>query len=414
MPTEGPLVGFADDVVTDLVRHATDALDATCWAATERIFAEVTAYGNSADPQIAEQVALHCRTTNETFLQCVTQRRWSAEKDFPLAAANALNRVAQGVSLADYLRAFRLAQDEFWRSLVVIVTSRDIDRGVLVDVATVLMQVFEVGSSVAARSYLEAAQYRLANRDRILRDLMEDLLAGRDPTIEPRRQILRDVGLLPDGDLAVVTARPGDDDDAALQSLRTHLNRLDAGEHGLIVPRHDEVVAVLPVRRTTFDALPDRLNDVREFLRAKGSDVAFGISGVHRGWAGIAEAYREAQVARHGLEHSGGVRSLAQMSVLDYFVATQNATARGLIDARVRAFVEEELAGDGAYLETLKAYVASDLNAKVAADRLHLHVNTAYYRLDRVSERTGHDLRRLDEVLDLMIAVAMLEQQLNR
>ncbi|MGW0700080.1 helix-turn-helix domain-containing protein [Streptomyces sp. NPDC002867] len=29
-----------------------------------------------------------------------------------------------------------------------------------------------------------------------------------------------------------------------------------------------------------------------------------------------------------------------------------------------------------------------------AAHRLHLHVNTAYYRLERIAERTGCDLRR--------------------
>jgi len=39
---------------------------------------------------------------------------------------------------------------------------------------------------------------------------------------------------------------------------------------------------------------------------------------------------------------------------------------------------------------------------------LHLHVNTAYYRLERIAERTGLDLRKLPEVIDLLVAVRLL------
>ena len=37
-----------------------------------------------------------------------------------------------------------------------------------------------------------------------------------------------------------------------------------------------------------------------------------------------------------------------------------------------------------------------------------MHVNTIYYRIDRISERTGLDLRRLDEVIELLLAVRLL------
>jgi sugar diacid utilization regulator len=53
-------------------------------------------------------------------------------------------------------------------------------------------------------------------------------------------------------------------------------------------------------------------------------------------------------------------------------------------------------------------FAASDLNAKTAAEGLHLHVNTAYYRLERIAERTGCDLRRLADVMELLIAIRLL------
>lgn len=49
-----------------------------------------------------------------------------------------------------------------------------------------------------------------------------------------------------------------------------------------------------------------------------------------------------------------------------------------------------------------------DIGSYTAAQRLHLHVNTACYRLERIAERTGYDLRRLTDVVELLIAVRLL------
>jgi DNA-binding PucR family transcriptional regulator len=83
-------------------------------------------------------------------------------------------------------------------------------------------------------------------------------------------------------------------------------------------------------------------------------------------------------------------------------------TVRRLISPAVRRFIEEDVAADPIYIETLLAYVDDELNAKAAAEKLYAHSNTAYYRLDRIAERTGKDLRRFDEVLNLLVAVKIL------
>jgi DNA-binding PucR family transcriptional regulator len=46
--------------------------------------------------------------------------------------------------------------------------------------------------------------------------------------------------------------------------------------------------------------------------------------------------------------------------------------------------------------------------AQPGVRRLHLHVNTAYYRLERIAERTGCYLRRLADVMELIIAIRLL------
>jgi DNA-binding PucR family transcriptional regulator len=122
----------------------------------------------------------------------------------------------------------------------------------------------------------------------------------------------------------------------------------------------------------------------------------------------VPQAYREARVAREALAGCGGVLDLSSVSTFNYLVLSNDETARRLIDPKIRQFVEEDLAAGGSYIETINAYVSSDMNAKVAAELLHLHVNTAYYRLERIAERTGLDLRKLPEVIDLLVAVRLL------
>jgi DNA-binding PucR family transcriptional regulator len=71
----------------------------------------------------------------------------------------------------------------------------------------------------------------------------------------------------------------------------------------------------------------------------------------------------------------------------------------------LRRFVAE-----GAVLiTTLRAYAEADGNIKVAAAQLFVHPNTARYRLAKIEERTGLDLRRHADLQELLIAVRLEE-----
>jgi len=143
-------------------------------------------------------------------------------------------------------------------------------------------------------------------------------------------------------------------------------------------------------------------------LRQRQIALAAGVSTVRAGLSEAGDAYAEARIARDGLGPAAGVLALPLLSSLDYLVLRDDETARRLIRPRVRRFVEEDSAAGGALITTLVEFAASDLNAVAAAERLHLHVNTAYYRLDRIAERTGCDVRRLADVMELLIAFRLL------
>ena len=97
--------------------------------------------------------------------------------------------------------------------------------------------------------------------------------------------------------------------------------------------------------------------------------------------------------------------ALPALRAFDYLTRFGHETVGRLVPAAIRRFVKEDFADGGVLTATLLEYVAADLNVKAAAERLHLHANTAHYRLARIEDRTGCNLRRLADVLDLLIAI---------
>jgi DNA-binding PucR family transcriptional regulator len=77
----------------------------------------------------------------------------------------------------------------------------------------------------------------------------------------------------------------------------------------------------------------------------------------------------------------------------------------------VRSFVADDVAEGRVLTTTLLEYVAADFNAKLAAERLYVHPNTARYRLAKIEERTGSRLRCVADVLDLLIAIRVAEAE---
>lgn len=62
----------------------------------------------------------------------------------------------------------------------------------------------------------------------------------------------------------------------------------------------------------------------------------------------------------------------------------------------------------GDLLPTLRAFVELDGSWSRCAEALHVHVNTVRYRIRRVEELTGRDLSRLDDRVDVFLALRSL------
>jgi DNA-binding PucR family transcriptional regulator len=128
---------------------------------------------------------------------------------------------------------------------------------------------------------------------------------------------------------------------------------------------------------------------------------------VATGVGDLPRAYDEAHVALSGVGADGGVQALARLTPFDYLALRADDTARRLVNPRLRAFLDEDRRRGRVLTETIRAVADADLNLRVAAERLQVHPNTAQYRLRRVEERAGRNPRRIADLLDLLVAIAL-------
>ncbi|MGH3458655.1 PucR family transcriptional regulator [Aeromicrobium sp.] len=396
-----------DAETLELAAWTRERLDIMALAAADAIWAELPAYRES---DLHGDVAAHCERIFGVFVTTIEEQRTPSVEDFPWTAAHALRRVESGISLIDFLRAFRIAQLTLWEHIQDYVREHTGAGEMALSLVTHVMHTIEAGSSAAATTYLEAQQYDLADQERIHRDLIDDLLDGRRPTVAPRLTSLDAAGLTDDQPFIVVTARSAgtlSDDERELMAVKAR-KMFAFGAAGIYVVRQVEVIGLVPLNGCPVSVAEARLERVAEELQTRGVEMAVGLSTPHVHLDSTPDAFSESQLACESLEGRPGVASLSSLSTLDYLVRRPDETVRRLIRPQVRSFLVEDLAGDGVYSESLRAYVEHDLNAKEAAKSLHVHVNTMYYRLDRIATRTGCDLRKVDQVIELLLAVRML------
>ena len=207
---------------------------------------------------------------------------------------------------------------------------------------------------------------------------------------------------------AVATTAPADDG-ALPQAARTLAGAIRGRVDPLTVTRHGEIVLARGRARRTRGPARSTGRGVASGPPRGASRWPSGSARSTRGGRTLSAAYREASQALRRVAACGGVLSLPDLSAFEFLTLRNDAVARRLLPPEIERFVAEDREHGGQLIDTLLAYADSDLNTKAAAERLLIHVDTAHYRLGRIEEKTGCDLRRLADVIDLLIAVRLAE-----
>lgn len=400
-------------------------LDELAGTAARTMRAEIPAYAAQDETfhaDVRNQVTQHYRSK----LAVLLEDRTVTFDDIAFTRRAGMRRARSGVALADYINAFRVGQQVFWESVVKRAGRSFAGHEAALSLVTPLMRYCDFASTHAANAYMEFQQYATAEAVRESRDLLETLLAGNTPTRGQQLAAAQAHGLGPDTRTPLLvliaillprTARSGGESvatgpdrgaDARHAACAAIARTAGNGTRTLSVVRQSEIVAI-PALGPGVDAeqLCDRLQTVRENLLGEGIALAMGVSTVIAGTAQIPQAYQEARTVLEFLPEEGGVAALPRITAFQYLALKADDTARHLVDPRITALLAEDRARGGVLTATIRAFAADDLNLRACAERLQIHPNTAQYRLRRIRERTGRNLRRINDLLDLLVAIAL-------
>jgi phosphoglycolate phosphatase-like HAD superfamily hydrolase len=362
----------------------------------------------------ADQLADFAETVRKGFdaiLRAMAEDRSFTDEDVRFLWPHIRSRTRAGVTEAEMLAVVRLFQRRLWDAIAELAGTEEDGRAAAFILARPLIDYIDVLSRVVNEAFAEAKEAIASRVSVVRRELIETLLSGAEPAPGPLLNAARASGLSDGCQLVVVVARPVAPavDKAALPTAAQALAR---AAQDVVEPlgavRGTEIVIVRPTADDEAKLLAESLQNVYQRLTDEGLQLAIGISTVHEGLGEVPAAYQEACVALERVSESGGVLGLSGLAPLDYLVLRAgDRTAWRLVPPAVRSFVEEDARQGGTLRDAVLAYVESDLNVKLAAERLFVHPNTAHYRLSRIEERTGLSARRFADLLLLLIAIRL-------
>ncbi|WP_027504986.1 PucR family transcriptional regulator [Rhodococcus sp. UNC23MFCrub1.1] len=260
----------------------------------------------------------------------------------------------------------------------------------------------DVASIVALER--ERTDDRLGSSGRSAHQLIRVITAG--GSVADTLAQMTVVGLDTDAWYAVVAAavasgplRPGE--------LRVVLREL-LPSGGAIGVTDGEVVAIVP----TDDDLTPRVRSGMDRLGPglAGSDVSLGVSGAVTAGE-LRGAVDEARYARRlAAGRSDGVRIVGHDELADLvlLLASVPDEMRRLFRSRLLdPVVEYDDRHQSDLVPTLRAFLDCNGSWTACSTRLHLHVNSVRYRIQRIEELTGRDLSGLEDRVNFYLALRM-------
>jgi sugar diacid utilization regulator len=204
----------------------------------------------------------------------------------------------------------------------------------------------------------------------------------------------------------------------AADTLRERLPRTLLSQLGTIV------TAVVPSGGAAgADPLARLRSAVAECRRrveqaAPGTLLSAGIGSAARRPADFVASYGEAQQCvetLRRLERAGETTAIDELGVLGLFLDTNRPDQLVALGRKVLGpAIDHDRSSDGTLLATLESYLDHGCNLRACADALYVHPNTVKYRLRRIEELCGLDLRTPDDLLKATLArlsLKLLEAQ---
>jgi sugar diacid utilization regulator len=275
----------------------------------------------------------------------------------------------------------------------------------------------------AERAAAEAA--RLMHHDQLVqaaargreRELLRDLIAEDAGLRRHAEAALREEGLLAAGRVTAMMvvryvapdAQGSPDWPAALDHAVERLRRRVAPGHALGLVRFNQALALVVASDPA--ALAERAGQLRQgAAEASGEEAVVGIGGAIAHLADAPASLRQAQHAARVAAHVPRFGGLAAWDALGAYraltgMAPDGELDRELLDPALLRLLDAD--PRGTLVHTLETYLDLAGDAQATARRLVLHRAGLYYRLGRIREITGLDLKDGEARLGIHLSIKL-------
>ncbi len=338
---------------------------------------------------------------------------WS-EDDIDFFQAGAVGAVERLIPLEAMLQAARAVQHVVWEHIVAACGDDAGGRQAALGLVADLVAFNDHVTAIITRAYIEAQQHFAPENDRRRGELLEDLLSGQLPLRRRARTRSQELGLDPDAEFVVLVARiPELSDPETLPIVVGVIERHFARVPTLVAVRRDEIIGVV-ASHDSHDLVKQAHEPVLTVRRLRGIDIRMGLSTPVGGLDAVSRGFDEARRALSLAAATGSaVTWLSDVPILDYLLHDPDETTRRMTYPRLSRLLEEDERSGGVLLETLRAYLSADLHAGRAAEKLVVHPNTVHYRLRRIADVTGRNLRSFDDLVELSMGIRILAPEVH-
>ncbi|MCW3064295.1 MAG: transcriptional regulator, partial [Solirubrobacterales bacterium] len=258
---------------------------------------EIERYAEQDSPQFWSELKAHVEDHFRTFLDATGDGELVTREALSFIRAPAASRARTGIPVGDFMHAFRIGQRVLWEAMLAEAAARGAPEAAIA-LATPWMAYVDLVSTLASETYLEAQQHLLSSANRLRRDLLEDVISGREPGSRTAATAAEH-GLGPDVSALVVVAVAAERlDDHGFSAAAVALARaLAPSRRPLALVRGDEVVVIAPISERESRDAALRVVAAQERLAGERIVLAVGVSTVAGDRAELTGAYAEARAA---------------------------------------------------------------------------------------------------------------------
>lgn len=372
---------------------------------------EILDYRSLNHTTIAEDVLPNATLTLQDLLRRLQTRGEPTMQELDDIRRAASRRVHQEVSLPALLHTYRIWGRVVWHEIAVEAQKDSTLRDAALRLAEPVMDYVNQVSMAVAQVYLEESAGLLRGRDMLRSDILESMLRGRPLSDRARLDINR-MHISDETHLLVVLIRlldvPADrirpDATKAVRALRENTRAMAILGMGI---RDSDVVAICRVG----DGVGARdIEAAADGVAILDTNWRVALGRPHKGLPGLPAAFKEAQNAvaiasakgRHGKATAFGDVMLDQILVSSEY-------AQDLLDQTLRPLVEYDCSHSAELVETVRQFLAANLNLTRTATAMTLNANTVSYRLKRVEDLTGHNPTTSHGVTTFALALRLLD-----